>query len=272
MKKVLTLLAMLGLAASVNAGQFKSYSFFNNNVSSIMVSNNIGATNLLSQLLNVGPHWQTNTIGGNAVNYAYTNGVPFNASVSNNYYNAQSLLATQTTANIIGTMIVDTKTNISSTWSYTGTLGISARTNDNQNMFADVPLNTDANFSNPPFNQSQNTNILGTITVTSIGDTVFTSGTAGGGSNIVNLIFVPVWDGVHESTVGTDAFKCTYTNQSTVLSLSSVPPFYLPNTFTFQVSAAQFAGCAALRLKSITTGTSTNAIWIQGVTFNDWVP
>lgn len=271
MKKVLIFLASLGLVTA-NAGTMQTYSFLNNNVTSLMVSNNCGATNILSQVGIYGGHVWTNIIG-NGSYYAYTNGVPFTAAVSNNYYAPGGILATQLTATLPGTLILDQKTNITSTWSYTGTLGVSARTNDTQNLFADVPLVLDQNLSFQPAVGSSSTNGQASISVTSQGDTVFTSGTAGGVSNNISLVFVPLWDGIHESTDTRDLLTLSFTNLVTAaISETSVPPFFQPQTFAFQLPAGKYIGCKTLRLQKIYATGGTNLVWIQAVGLNQWSP
>lgn len=250
MKKLLSLL-LATVSFTAIAGDWKSQSFINPTVVSLAVSNNFGVTNL--DYINQNALQGAGATPTNYTGVWYTSSPPVYVS---------SVLQP-------GTLIVVTNAALVNNTN----AGYSVATNVTLNLLGDVSLGPDQASSDQQGlpGAAGPTNIAGIISIRSQGNTLFTSGTAGGGSNTVTLIFTPIGDPtLGEPTDGAvsgggaaNNIQLTYTNQAGVIA---------PTIYQFPVPRWKVAECKALRLRSITPGPSTNAIWIQCVTFSRWIP
>lgn len=263
--------AVVGLALTAHAGDFKALSFLNPGISAVMLTNNIGVTNMDSIVLELGNHLTTNyTL---LTGLYYTNNQPIQIACSNNYYTTRggaTGLSTQTVASLPGLLVMVTNNAPSQAAQYgslfatvtnaQGAVYAKFSTNDVQNMFTDIDVPPDVNLS-------QVTNVaMGTISFTTVA-----AGSSGAGSNNIAYTLVPLWDGINEETATNQWIVGTFTNQSTLVTSTGVTPYFLPNTYHFQVPST-YVGCKKLRLRSMTATGTANPVWLIGAKYNGWRP
>lgn len=295
MKKVLLLFAILPLMFSTptKAANYQIQSFLNPNVSSIIVSNNIGVTNLnyIAQNLLQGVYQLGTNNAGTSINAAiatnwcasfpfmFSNATP--VSWYGQQYSASWVIMTNASAIASSLSTNDVLYYLPATNTYPANL----------NCFADVILPTDNNLTAPVFGigAAGQTNAVGMLQIVSQQFTQYGYGT-GAGSNIVNLSFVGLpnppssanpsgflgsnipgytaglepTDGAVSGGAGVNLFTVTYTNQISTVGA--------PTVVQVPVPLWKFAGDRALRLRWVYTGSSTNAIAINSITFSDWTP
>lgn len=308
MKKLLLLATLtVGLALPSTAATPFVRSFLAPGVSSILVTNGHGWTNMntVAQTIGMGLYVQgTNAVQGNlnapiATNYilnAYSNSVPF---VTNG-------------VTFPGMLVVITNNNTTYPWSQTvagggtvlygpGTNGALPGLNGGWNVFQDVPLPWDvtALFSAGAWatGAAGPTNSLGLLTVVSMPDTrVGIPMGAGGGSNQVTLTFVGIPNqaggiGNSASPVGffpnigspgsslglevTDAAGAAVANGLQSWSFTYTNQIALlgqQTVFSIPVPAWRFANCQAIRLRSVTPDVATNGVWITSITLTGLQP
>lgn len=290
MNKFLTLIGLsVALAAfpatSANAGDFQPASFLAPSYSALSLSNAVGWTNFayLSQnnkqgLYQVG----TNTAGTGINSFIATN---YNLTM---FSNSTPLVVNGQQLN--GTLIVNTNGTIANNTNLGYQLFLLA-TNNQPNPFVDfqIPVNADMTDQVTGIGAAGQTNSAFGIVVQTVANTYNTTGTAGAGSNIVNIVFVAVPEGsadlglvgnvpppglgspyALEPTDGSvsggwaaNTFTMTYTNQtSAVAPTVVVQPF--PRYF--------LNGAKAVRVRAAYSGSSTNAIWLQRLEAFRWKP
>jgi hypothetical protein len=281
------LMAVLVVFETQAGGTYTIQSLLNGGqVSSLVVSNGVGVTNLnyiaLNQLQGL---YQ---IGTNSL------GTGFNAPIATNSVGAgTSLMYTNATpVSWYGITYPGTFVALTNNTAGTATNDVSytvITTNNQFNFFQDANLPEDYfqtfGSSGQP-GAASDTNSIGLLQVVSQPFSLYGQA-AGGGSNIVNLILEPIAHirGVNPgSTPGssyipgftpglspTDAaftggynYTVTYTNQ---ISTASVPTVY-----QVPLPRWKFQGASGLRLRAIYAGSSTNAVCIQSVTLQTWTP
>ncbi len=286
MKKLLFSLVLAGATAASGA-QFTVQSFFNPAVTSIIISNNVGVTNLnyIAQNMLQGLYQITTNSAGTAIL----------GSIATNY--CGSLTGTMYTDSVPvvwfgqtypGTYTILTNQAVAASANTNDVRFVTITTNNQFNLFQDVLLPQD--FFNTLGESGQpgaasTTNAIGYLQVVSQAFSLYGAAT-GHGSNIVNLILVPLASvgannpgGVNsipgfvpdlESTDAaqpdgqTQTMVISYTNQISLLSAPTVANIALPRW--------KFRGARGLRLRALYSGTSTNAISVNSVTLQTWTP
>lgn len=287
--KKLFLLTSLAISLAAHGAQFTTTSFLNPNVTSVVISNNVGITNLnyIAQNLLQGLYQLgTNTAGTGinaaiATNYGALSGTSYTDSVPVQWFG-------QTYP---GTYTILTNNTVAASLSTNDVKYVTVTTNNQFNFFQDVPipqdyysaLLTDAGLPGA----AGNTNSIGYIQIVSQPFSMTGSGAVGNGSNIVSAIFSPIAvltvpqpgggqpiPGLTPALEPTDLAQpsgavpyivVTYTNQISV-TLNA------PTVANFAVPRWKFPGARGIRLRALYCGTSTNAICVNSVTFNTWTP
>jgi hypothetical protein len=294
--KLLALLVALLAVDAVEAAQFNVYSFFNPNVTSVVISNNVGITNLnyISQNLLQGLYQLgTNTAGTGinapiATNYAALSGTMYTSSVPVQWFGQV----------YPGTFTVLTNNTVASTANTNDVAFVTVTTNNQFNFFQDVPLPQDqynglVTDSGQPGAAGQ-TNSIGYIQFVTQPFSLTGSGAVGNGSNIVTAIFSPIAvmqqpnpNGAPSTVNGGGAIPgLTPALEPTDLAQPNGVAPYLVVSFTNQISVTlnaptvatfavprwKFPGARGIRLRALYSGTSTNAVCVNSITYQNWVP
>lgn len=281
------LLAVLVVFETQAGGTYSVQSFLNGGqVTSLVVSNGLGVTNLTYIAQN---HLQGDyQIGTNSL------GTGFNAPIATNALGAgTSLLYTNATpVSWYGITYPGTFVALTNNTAGTATNDVSytvITTNNQFNFFQDANLPEDYfqtfGSSGQP-GAAGDTNSIGLLQVVSQPFSLYGQA-AGGGSNIVNLVFEPIphlrspnpgstpgsayipgftpaMSPTDAATTGGYGFTVTYTNQ---ISTANVPTVY-----ALPLPRWKFLGASGIRLRAIYAGASTNAVCIQSVTLQTWTP
>jgi len=288
MKKLLFSLTLAVLAERSEAAQFTVQSFFNPAVTSVIISNNVGVTNLnyIAQNMLQGLYQITTNGAGTAIL----------GSIATNYCGALSGTMYTDSVPVVwfgqtypGTFTVLTNAAVAASANTNDVRYVTITTNNQFNLFQDVLLpqdffNTLGESGLPGVAVA--TNSIGYLQVVSQPFSLTGSGATGNGSNIVSLILSPI-AAVSASNPGgvnaipgfvpdlepTDAAQpdtvvpylvVTYTNQISLLNAPTVANFAVPRW--------KFRGARGLRLRALYSGTSTNAISVNSVTLQTWTP
>jgi len=279
MKKLLFVVGLCG-TMHVSAANYTLSSFLRQPVVSIVISNAVGITNLdtIAQNGFGGAAPQTNSLGQvtNVVTKGwlwYTSAPP--VSVGGVFLPGTLVIVTNNTPVNPGTNSSGVVTN-----------GINVITNSTFNLFQDVSIEPpDAvKYGDPSKPGAANiTNILGTLVVKSYPNLFNVTGSANAGSNIVNLVFTPIvidtsplnqgqkYEASDLAFAAVPSFTVTYTNSPNVLGTSSADPT-VPTVFTFPVPQYLMGGANGLRLRSVYSGNTTNAVWIGTIALGHWTP
>lgn len=296
MKKLFLLTALVASTLVAQGAQWKSFSFLSPNVTSFLITNAVGATNLVSLIQAGRADSATNYIIPTAATKAfqYTNTARWFDSAQSNYWIYGNLSQTQYGVMNPGVLVVDVLSNITAA---AGVFGVSppnhtnytmAVTNDTLNVFQDVPLDT---FTPATWPGSQGSGVAGTNIIGTLSCTILS--TAASQSNYVSFVLVPVvsdvpdpnglqnnLQGVLGNTLGLEVslngsgasspytmlapFTISFTN-----SPQTVP---LAETYSAQIPANLVFGAKALRVRSATAGTAAASglagLWISNLRFN----
>lgn len=288
MKKFL-LVSLLAIGLSAESATFTIGSFLSPNVTSVIISNNVGITNLnyISQNILQGQYQITTNLAGTAIlgniatNYGLLSGTMYTDSVPVTWFG-------QTYP---GTFTVLTNNTVASTLNTNDVKYVTVNTNNQFNFFQDLPLPQDfynglVTDSGQPGAAGQ-TNTIAYIQFVSQPFSLTGSGAVGNGSNIVTAIFVPIaslsspnpgnggpipgfvpdlepTDLAQPNSV-TPYLVVSYTNQISVTVNA-------PTVANFAVPRWKFPGARGIRLRALYSGTSTNAIAVNSITMQTWVP
>ena len=283
MKSFKTLLigAVAFVTVAAEAANFTVSSFLSPQVSSLVISNNVGWTNLnnISQNISQGLY----QLGTN------TAGTSINAPIATNTLTMNWLIYTNSTPvqwfgqTYPGSMVVYTNstTPLAST---NDIIYVTPTTNNAINVFQDVPLPQD--FFNGLVTDNGQPGAAGqTISIGYIqfvtSQFTLTGYAVGAGSNIVNAIFSPIAAtpsnsglpnyGIPGFTPGMEpnfndkTWTVTFTNQISTIGA--------PTVYNIPVPRWVFPGARAMRLRSLfASGGSTNATAVQSITYQNWTP
>jgi hypothetical protein len=251
-------------------------------VSSLVISNNVGVTNLsyIAQNILQGQYQiNTNTAGTSILGNIATNATP---RIGINYTNATPVVWFGQT--YLGTKVIVTNNTVAATASTNDYQYVTATTNNAINFFQDVTLPQDFFPAAAEYGigVASITNSIAYLQVVSQQYTEYGYGT-GAGSNIVNLVFSPIHcvnapnpnnpiagytpdleptDGAYASAG--DVWTVTYTNQISTLGA--------PTVYVTPVPRWMFPGAQGMRLRMAYTGTSTNAINLNSIVLGYWRP
>jgi len=294
--KKLFLLSTLAIGLSAQGALFTVTSFFNPNVTSVVISNNVGITNLnyISQNILQGLY----QLGTN------TAGTGINAPIATNYGLLQGTYYTNSSPVswfgqvYPGSLVIMTNNAVAAASSTNDILYTTITTNNQFNFFQDVPLPQDeynglVTDSGRP-GAATSTNSIGYIQFVSQPFSMTGSGAVGNGSNIVTAIFTPIavlqtpnpggapssvngggsipgfvsgleaTDGAQP--IGVEAYLVvSYTNQISV-------GVNAPTVANFAVPRWNFPGARGIRLRALYSGTSTNSICVNSITYQNWTP
>lgn len=288
--KRLLLIASFAIGLTANGAQFTISSFFNPAVSSVVISNNCGITNLnyIAQNVLQGQYQLgTNTAGtailaSIATNYAGVSPTMYTDSVPVQWF-GQTYPGTFT--------ILTNNTQPAASANTNDVRFVSITTNNQFNFFQDLPLPQDfynglVTDSGPP-GAATSTNSIAYIQFVSQPFSLTGSGAVGNGSNIVTAIFSPIAvlaspnpgggspiPGLMPDLEPTDLAQpigispylvVTYTNQISVTVNA-------PTVANFAVPRWKFPGARGIRLRALYSGTSTNAICVNNITLTTWTP
>ena len=283
MKKLILGLVLLA-SAYVQAANFTVQSFLNPNVSALVVSNAVGATNLNYVYQNQlqGLYLSTTNTLGTSINIPIaTNTAPrfYSNSVPTTWYGQQ----------FVGSMVILTNNVFAAAASTNNVQYITAATNNAINFFQDVNLPNDFWTGVAPeaakAGTATTTNAVAYLQIVSQPFSLY-GGAAGNGSNQVNLGFVPIatptgsnpgsvnpipgftpamepTDAAVSGGTASTVWTVTYTNQ-----ISTV---FAPTVVNVPVPRWMFIS-RGMRLRWIYTDVSTNAIAINSITLNTFTP
>lgn len=268
MKRLVYILSVFGLAFATQAASWRTFSFINPLVTSIQLTNTVGATNLnhgyaLGGVWTNGPGaaqangTQMTNWAGSGVNMIYTNNAPLSVSGTN----------------LPGVLVIDVTTNLSTTG---GSFGIPpfsasnltyAKTNDALNLFQDVMFPTDWNPSLGPGGGPGATNIVygGVIEVGLLGSQLAGSGD---GSNYVTFVFVPLDSNKNEMTltlaggVAAGAFMSMWPYSFSITNAGSTK---MVGSSIIPIPAYYLYGASGIRLLSATPGVAWStggSVWL----------
>lgn len=288
--KKLFLAALLTVGLSVHGATFTIGSFFNPTVSSIIISNNVGVTNLnyIAQNILQGQYQLTTNTAGTAIL----------ASIATNF--CGGLCGTMYTDSVPvtwfgqtypGTFTILTNQAVAAAASTNDVKWVTINTNNQFNFFQDLPLPQD--FYNGLVTDAAtpgaagNTNSIAYIQFVSQPFSLTGSGAVGNGSNIVTAIFSPLASltspnpgnggpipGFVPALEPTDTAQpgglppyivVSYTNQISVTVNA-------PTVANFPVPRWKFPGARGIRLRALYSGTSTNAVAVNSITMQTWTP
>ncbi len=266
------------LTASADGwGNYTVSSFLNPSISFLVVSNNLGATNLtyIGQVLYQGRY----QIGTN------TAGTSLTAPIATNYfpqaaYYSNSIPVTWFGQNFPGSLVVITNAAIASTISTNDVLYYVGNTNNAINYFADVPLaqNFFDTMGEYGIGAAGLTNSVAYLEIVTMPWSLYGNGGVGAGSNAVTFTFEPVsaapQNYANQPIAGwTPGQSVTFADYLwTVAITNQISTAAAPTVFRTPVPRWKFPGAKAMRLRTITTADSTNAVGIASITLTTWVP
>jgi len=288
MKKLITLLTIAG-AVIAHGASFTIGSFFNPNVTSVVISNNVGITNLnyIAQNILQGQYQLgtngagTSILGNIATNLGTLNGTQYTDSVPVMWFG-------QTYP---GTFVCLTNNTVAATLSTNDVKYVTITTNNQFNFFQDLPLPQDqfnalVTDSGKP-GASGMTNSIGYLQIVSQPFSLTGSGAVGNGSNIVSCIFEPLASltSPNPGNGGPIPGFVPALGATDLAQPNAVPPYWVV-TYTNQISVSvnaptvaniaiprwYFPGARGIRLRALYSGTSTNAICVNSITLQTWTP
>lgn len=294
MKKLFLILTLSLATLATQAGQWKAYNLFNANVTSILLTNGVGATNIMSIIQAGNAANATNFSLATAKLFQYTNATPWFDNAQSNYWVYGGLSQTQYGVLNPGWLVVDVLTNITSAAGVFGVLPVNhtnytiAATNDTYNVFQDVPLDgfTPVIWPAAQGSGAAGTNIIGTLSCTMYS-------TLASQSNYVTFVLVPVVSEIPDprfvqnniqgtlgnvlgnevSWAGSGASSPTTMLAPFTISFTNSPQTVpVAETYSAQIPASYVFGARALRVRSATAGTAAASglagLWISNLRFN----
>lgn len=286
MKKLLSIIGVLGIVSQCLAANYTVSSFIKPPIISFVISNNVGVTNLdsIAAQNGGGGSPQTNS-AGNVTNLP---------SMGWMWATSQPPVTVNGVLLPGSLMIITNATPVNPGTNANGqvTNGWVVVTNSTVNFLQDVPV--EASWPGGPVDDQSlpgaagSTNIAGTLIFRSVANFFQVKGSSAAGSNIVTAIFCPVyidptvpaqnsfalqkyepWD---LSYPVVPSFSVVYTNSAGVDAAATSADPTIPTVYTYPLPRYLLKGANALRLRSVTAGGSTNAVWMTTIAFGRWMP
>jgi len=277
----LLLFAILSITFSTHAASFMVQSFLNPQVSSLVISNNIGWTNLnwVAQNNQQGQYLLgTNTAGNNITAPIATNTMTMNWLYYSNSTPVQWFGQT-----FPSSYVILTNNTVAASASTNDIIWQTPGTNNALNVFQDVSLPGDFYTGVAPeygIGAAGTTNAIAYLQIVSQQFSLFGNTAVGAGSNIVNLTFSPIAAqpsstgnpnyGIPgfvpglEPNFGDKVWVVTYTNQISTVGA--------PTVYNTPVPRWMYPGANGMRLRNVYSGSSTNAVNINSITLQYWKP